>query len=108
MSRRLGDGDLRPYLPLEVCKILRAVCEFNQAPMVLDLDGVDRVASIYFTRAGELRSAEAEAASAAGGFSAPEPTPTNQSNESNPSTVPIDEPIDEPAVAPAGPGFSSF
>ena len=71
VSRELGDGDLRPYLPREVCRILKAVCEFNDAPLVLDRDGVDRVAAIYFTRAGELRSAEAEAASAAGDFQAP-------------------------------------
>jgi hypothetical protein len=31
------------------------------------------VASIYFTRAGTLRSAEAETAAAAGAFNAPEP-----------------------------------
>ncbi len=68
MSRELGDGDLRPYLPKEVCKILKAVCQYNNVPLVLDHDGVDRVAAIYFTRAGELRSAEAEAASAAGQF----------------------------------------
>ena len=44
VSRELGDGDLRPYLPKEVCKILKAVCQFNDAPLVLDHDGVDRVA----------------------------------------------------------------
>ncbi len=76
ISRELGDGDLRPYLPKEVCKILKAVCQFNQAPLVLDHEGVDRVAAIYFTRAGELRSAEAEAASAAGMFHTPGPTVT--------------------------------
>jgi hypothetical protein len=94
VSRRLGDGDLRPYLPREVCKILRAVCEFNDVPLVLDHDGVDRVASIYFTRAGELRSAEAEAASAAGGFSAPEPQAT-------PASPPAAAPAPDPAPAPA-------
>jgi hypothetical protein len=92
VSRRLGDGDLRPYLPREVCKILKAVCQFNQAPLVLDLEGVDRVASIYFTRAGELRSAEAEAASAAGGFSAPEPGPGP-------------EPVAPPALPPRSTAF---
>ena len=73
VSRDLGDGDLRPYLPKEVCKILRAVCTYNNAPLVLDHESVDRVASIYFTRAGTLRSAEAETAAAAGAFTAPEP-----------------------------------
>jgi hypothetical protein len=73
VSRDLGDGDLRPYLPREVCKILKAVCQYNNTPLILDIDSVDRVASIYFTRAGTLRSAEAETAAAAGAFSAPEP-----------------------------------
>jgi len=75
ISRELGDGDLRPYLPKEVCKILKAVCQFNNVPLVLDHEGVDRVAAIYFTRAGELRSAEAEAASAAGQFVTPQSAP---------------------------------
>jgi len=61
VSRDLGDGDLRPYLPKEVCKILRAVSTYNRAPLVLDQAAVDRVASIYFTRAGEIRATMAEA-----------------------------------------------
>ena len=73
VSRDLGDGDLRPYLPKEVCKILRAVCEYNNTALILDRESVDRVASIYFTRAGTLRSAQAEAETAAGLFNAPEP-----------------------------------
>ena len=61
VSRDLGDGDLRPYLPKEVCKILRAVSTYNRSPLVLDNAAVDRVASIYFTRAGEIRATMAEA-----------------------------------------------
>ena len=64
VSRNLGDGDLRPYLPKEVCKILRAVSTYNQTAMVLDQAAVDRVASIYFTRAGEIRATMAEATAA--------------------------------------------
>ncbi len=64
VSRNLGDGDLRPYLPKEVCKILRAVSTYNQTAMVLDQSAVDRVASIYFTRAGEIRATMAEATAA--------------------------------------------
>jgi len=94
VSRQLGDGDLRPYLPREVCKILKAVCQFNNVPLVLDLEGVDRVASIYFTRAGELRSAEAETASAAGGFSAPP-----QPHAAAPAAAPA-APAAPPAPAP--------
>lgn len=51
VSRDLGDGDLRPYLPREVCRILRAVCRYNGRPEVLDRPNVDRVAAVYFTRA---------------------------------------------------------
>jgi hypothetical protein len=61
VSRTLGDGDLRPYLPKEVCKILKAVSTYNRTDLVLDQAAVDRVASIYFTRAGEIRAAMAEA-----------------------------------------------
>jgi hypothetical protein len=64
VSRDLGDGDLRPYLPKEVCKILRAVCTYHQSPLVLDDAAVDRVAAIYFTRAGEIRATMAEATQA--------------------------------------------
>ena len=50
VSRETGDGDLRPYLPAEVCKILRSVCQYNRAPLVLDPANVDRVAAVYFTQ----------------------------------------------------------
>jgi hypothetical protein len=108
VSRQLGDGDLRPYLPKEVCKILKAVCQFNDAPLILDNDGVDRVAAIYFTRAGELRSAEAEAASAAGMFHAPPPTPPGQAQPAASAPAPPPPAHAEPAhaerAAPADPG----
>jgi hypothetical protein len=50
LSRELGDGDLRPYLPREICRILRSVCRYNGQPEVLDRRNVDRVVSVYFTR----------------------------------------------------------
>ena len=53
VSRTMGDGDLRPYLPKEVCKILRSVCEYQKTPLVLDKASVDRVASVYFTKLAE-------------------------------------------------------
>ena len=37
---------------------------YNQTAMVLDQAAVDRVASIYFTRAGEIRATMAEATAA--------------------------------------------
>jgi hypothetical protein len=54
MSRELGDGDLRPYLPREVCRILRSVCRYNGQPEVLDQANVDRVVSMYFTRTSSM------------------------------------------------------
>ncbi|MEZ5133727.1 MAG: hypothetical protein R2699_01350 [Acidimicrobiales bacterium] len=52
VSRENGDGDLRPYLPGEVCKILRSVCQYQRAPLVLDPANIDRIAAVYFTKPG--------------------------------------------------------
>lgn len=57
VSREVGDGDLRPYLPLQVCKILRSVCEYKSMPMILDRSNIDRIASIYFTKAAHMKGA---------------------------------------------------
>lgn len=58
VSRRTGDGDLRPYLPREVCRILTSVCRYDGSPLVLDRANVDRVASVYFTKEAEMRGQE--------------------------------------------------
>jgi len=50
VSREMGDGDLRPYLPNEVCKILKAVCEYKGTPLVLNHQNIEAVANIYFTQ----------------------------------------------------------
>ena len=49
MSRELGDGDLRPYLPGAVCTILQSICAFDEVPLVLDADMIKRIAHMYFT-----------------------------------------------------------
>ena len=49
MSRDLGDGDLRPYLPGSVAKILISICTFEDRPLVLDPHMIERVAHLYFT-----------------------------------------------------------
>ena len=59
MSRELGDGDLRPYLPKEVCKILKSVCQYQNQPLVLDKANVDRVAAVYFTKVATMMAADA-------------------------------------------------
>jgi hypothetical protein len=56
-SRELGDGDLRPYLPREICRILRSVCRYHDQPEVLDRANVDRVVSVYFTRTSTMMTA---------------------------------------------------
>jgi DNA-binding MarR family transcriptional regulator len=49
MSRELGDGDLRPYLPSAVCRILRSICTFEDLPLELNPAMIERIAHIYFT-----------------------------------------------------------
>jgi hypothetical protein len=80
VTRTMGDGDLRPYLPKEVCKILRSVCQYQHTPLVLDKQSVDRVASVYFTKLQSVtgRNAigdEVPPLPAANGSSAPVATP---------------------------------
>lgn len=53
MSRELGDGDLRPYLPGAVMKILKSICVFEDLPLRLDPVMIERIAHIYFTHAPE-------------------------------------------------------
>jgi hypothetical protein len=49
MSRELGDGDLRPYLPGAVCDLLESVCAFEGLPLRLDPAMITRIARMYFT-----------------------------------------------------------
>jgi hypothetical protein len=53
MSPELGDGDLRPYLPGAVMKILKSICVFEDLPLRLDPTMIERIAHIYFTHAPE-------------------------------------------------------
>lgn len=50
LSRELGDGDLRPYLPSVVCNLVQAICRFEAADPLLDRALVDRIGRMYFTR----------------------------------------------------------
>jgi hypothetical protein len=49
MSRELGDGDLRPYLPGAVCRILASICTFEDLPLELNPPMIERIAHLYFT-----------------------------------------------------------
>ena len=55
VSRSRGDGDLRPYLPAAVCKILLSIARFQKIEPVLDEAMIDRVAGIYFTHQSAMR-----------------------------------------------------
>jgi hypothetical protein len=56
VSREQGDGDLRPYLPNEVCKILQAVCQYRGMSPELNPSTIDQVAAVYFTHATRVTS----------------------------------------------------
>ena len=42
-------GDLRPYLPADVCKLVRALALYEGVAPVLDRHSIDRVLSLYYT-----------------------------------------------------------
>jgi hypothetical protein len=53
VSQTLGDGDLRPYLPRSVCRLLVAISGYEGTPPVLDRQAIDRIAALYFTNASK-------------------------------------------------------
>ncbi len=84
ISREQGDGDLRPYLPIEVCKILKAVCTYRREPLVLSPSTIDAVARVYFTHARAMsdeRAAAMEHAPAAGGGRRPPAADTGPADD---------------------------
>ncbi len=106
ISRELGDGDLRPYLPAAVCKILISICVFEDLPLDLHPEMIERIAHMYFThtddRGGEIpvaASARRLVTMPAGSLSQPsEPDAVATSAAPTASTPPAPAP---PAPAPA-------
>ena len=43
-------GDLRPYLPADVCKLVKALATYEGASPVLDQHTIQRVLGLYYTR----------------------------------------------------------
>jgi hypothetical protein len=82
MSRTLGDGDLRPYLPSAVINILESICLFEQRPLLLDPPMIERIADMYFTQAAE-QSLVREMAQ--GGELEPPPPPPSSTQRSIPA-----------------------
>jgi len=64
ISRTFGDGDLRPYLPAAMVKILQSMSAFRKCAPVLDRATIDRAARVYFTHARKLNGVGAAAAPA--------------------------------------------
>ncbi len=43
-------GDLRPYLPVDVCKLVKALARYEDTSPVLEPRTIDRVMGLYYTR----------------------------------------------------------
>src|SRR5690606_20152504 len=92
VSRTRGDGDLRPYLPAAVCKILLSMCRFQKSEPILDTAMIDRVAGIYFTHQSATRG-DPVATKAITLAPAPEPAvaPTEWPSGADPTAAPTNE-----------------
>lgn len=43
-------GDLRPYLPADVCKLVKAVAQYEGTPPTLSQSNIDRALGLYYTQ----------------------------------------------------------
>ncbi len=59
---RSRGGDLRPYLPIAVCKLVLAVATYEGIPPSLDRSTVDRVLRLYFTESNSRGDGPGESA----------------------------------------------
>ena len=50
---RAHGGDLRPYLPADVCKLMKAVAEYEGIAPALKPETIDRVLRLYYTESPE-------------------------------------------------------
>jgi hypothetical protein len=114
-SRELGDGDLRPYLPAAVCKILISICTFEGLPLELHPAMIERIAHLYFThtddRGGEIpvaatarRPVTMPRGTADGPVGAPAPVaaaPEARPQPARPTEAPRPTPRPSPAPADA-------
>jgi hypothetical protein len=56
-------GDLRPYLPADVCRLIKAVAQYEGVTPVLEPETIDRVLSLYSTDSYALESGADESMS---------------------------------------------
>ena len=107
-SRELGDGDLRPYLPAAVCKILISICTFEGLPLELHPELVNRIAHMYFTHTDDRGGEIPVAAGARKPVAIPtgDPSPTVASRPT-PGPTPGPTPAPAPAAAPPAPRIAA-
>lgn len=96
VSRDLGDGDLRPYLPGVVCDILAAMCRFDGRPLRLDRAAVDRIAHMFFTRTEGTHFATQDHL----GHEAPQPTTMTGLGRQEAQPAPAEQPPQPPPAPP--------
>ena len=109
-SRELGDGDLRPYLPAAVCKILISICTFEGLPLELHPELVNRIAHMYFTHTDDRGGEIPVAAGARKPVAIPtgDPSPTVASRPTpGPTPGPTPAPAPAPAAAPPAPRIAA-
>jgi hypothetical protein len=103
-SRELGDGDLRPYLPASVCKILISICTFEGLPLELHPELINRIAHMYFTHTDDRGGEIPVAAGARKPVAIPTgdlPTGDLPASAPTPAPAPAPAPLQAPAPAPA-------
>lgn len=73
-------GDLRPYLPADVCKLLKALAQYEGITPVLNRYTIDRVLALYYTKGlggpGGYGKGAAGAPAPAAAMPEPAPQPT--------------------------------
>jgi hypothetical protein len=52
ICRELGASSLRPCIPIDLCRIARSICDFDELPNDLTRDVIWRSAEMYFTADG--------------------------------------------------------
>jgi hypothetical protein len=82
-------GDLRPYLPADVCKLVKALAMYEGVAPALDRHSIDRVLSLYYTRGLGEPGGHGKGEPA-------EPSPISEMLATPPMEQAVPAPIDQP------------
>jgi hypothetical protein len=116
LTRTRGDGDLRPYVPSMVCEIVRMICRYEDRPLTMSREILDRVAELYFTNlTGDPKKPMSSVATSNGTIAtapvaAPAPASTLASHAeegTTPRPAPHDHHAARPPARPPLPGARS-